>query len=62
MASAKKCDVCKTLFEKPICTPDVTINIYRHPYGDYRVDLCPECQKKLEQFVGGVREALEKGE
>ena len=61
MASARKCDVCKTLFEEH-STPDVTIYIYHHPYGENRVDLCPECQKKLEHFVGGVKEALEKGE
>lgn len=58
MASAKKCDVCKTLFEGHEYIPDVTISIYQHPYGDYRVDLCPECQKKLEKFVGGVKESL----
>ncbi len=58
MASAKKCDVCKTLFEE-FSIPDVTINIYHHPYGEYRVDLCPKCQKKLELFVSGFEEALE---
>ena len=50
--NAKKCDVCGALYEEK-CTQDIRINIYTHPYGDRWVDLCPNCQKKLETFVKG---------
>lgn len=39
--TANKCDRCGTLYEREY-TPDVRINIYSHPYGDERVDLCPK--------------------
>lgn len=48
--TANKCDRCGKLYERQY-TPDVRINIYIHPYGDEWVDLCPECQKKLEDFI-----------
>ena len=48
--TANKCDRCGTLYEQE-CTPDVRINIYIHPYGDQRVDLCPKCQEMLENFI-----------
>ena len=59
MASAKECDVCHKLYREE-CTPDITIEVYRHPYGANRVDLCPECQKKLEAFVKGDKNALDR--
>ena len=31
--------------------PDLKLYQYRHPYGEDRLDLCDECQKKLELFV-----------
>ena len=48
---ACKCDICKKLFEAPMCTPDITIRRYRHPYGEDTLDLCPECQKRLEKWI-----------
>lgn len=45
----KKCDVCGEAYE--IYTPDIRINVYRHPYGDEWLDLCPKCQKKLEEWI-----------
>lgn len=50
MANAKKCDICGRLFEATF-VPDITIHKYRHCYGEERLDICPECQKKLEKFV-----------
>lgn len=49
MASAYKCDVCGTLFTRDII-PDVRLIIYRRGYGDFRQDLCPKCQKELEDW------------
>ena len=51
MASACKCDACGKLYESKGYSPDVTIDIYHHVYGSSRIDLCPECQKKLEKFI-----------
>lgn len=49
---AKKCDRCGALYEEAY-TPDVTVEKYVHPYGSNRIDLCPECQKRLEKFLFG---------
>ena len=46
------------MFEERGYIPDVNINIYIHPYVDFRVVLCPECQKKIDEFVDGVKESL----
>ena len=54
MSKACKCDICGKLFNDRMATPDLTIERYRHPYGSERLDLCDECQTKLEQFVNGV--------
>lgn len=51
MASARKCDVCEKLYESYPCTPWVNIFVDNYPYGDNRLDLCPDCQKKLEEFI-----------
>lgn len=58
MSKACKCDVCGKLFEERRAVPELTIKKYRHPYGEERLDLCDECQKKLENFVNkkGVNE------
>lgn len=53
MACAKKCDRCGKLYEELSCVPDIRVIEYKHPYGDYRYDFCPECQKKLEEFLKG---------
>ena len=57
MGCACKCDACGTLYEPwQMAVPDVTIRIYRHPYGEDRVDLCRSCQKKLEDFIHYIKE------
>lgn len=53
MSKACKCDICGRLFNARMAVPDLTIERYRHPYGSERLDLCDECQTKLEQFVNG---------
>ena len=50
MANAYKCDVCGDLFTRE-CVPDVRVVIYRHGYGEFRQDLCPKCQKELEDWL-----------
>lgn len=51
MALACKCDICGKLYEARMSAPDLKLTRYRHPYGESRLDLCDECQKKLEAFV-----------
>ena len=53
MSRAWQCDICGKLYDAPMSVPDLRIYRYRHPYSENRLDLCDECQKKLEQFVGG---------
>lgn len=55
MASALKCDACGKLYDIPEHHPDIRVSKCMHPYGDTYYDLCPECQKKLEAFVEGVK-------
>ena len=50
MASAHKCDRCGMLYER-LCVPNIQIIEYHHGYGDYRKDLCPECQITLENWL-----------
>ncbi len=47
---AYKCDICDKLFERTV-KPDITIYVYHHPYGEDRLDICDECQSKLEAWV-----------
>lgn len=49
--NAKKCDRCGELYDPPMYTPDVRVDIYRHPYGDRWLDLCFNCQAELEDFL-----------
>ncbi len=51
MGKAYECDICGKLFSARMAVPDITIIKYVHPHGSERLDLCDECQKKLEQFV-----------
>ena len=54
MANAKKCDICGTLYESPMCNDAVRIHLdfgYAWPTGDRYVDLCDECYNKLCEFV-----------
>ena len=52
MAKAYECDVCGGLFKRE-CVPDVAVVVYYHGYGETRKDLCPECQKELENWLKG---------
>ena len=51
MANAKKCDVCKKLYETPVCNDPVRIHIDCGPYDNMCVDLCDDCYNKLCDFV-----------
>ncbi len=53
MASTCKCDACGKLFKSTLYIPNVTIDIdvYTHPYDYSHLDLCLECQEKLENFI-----------
>lgn len=51
MASAKKCDVCKKLYETPIRNDAVRIHMDFGWTGDRYVDLCDNCYGKLCDFV-----------
>ena len=50
---AKKCDACGVLYEDDIHNVSM-VKIVKdcHPYPEEHVyDLCPKCQKKLEEFI-----------
>ncbi len=49
MASAKKCDVCGTLYEQDV-RPHIRV-VHEMLQGEEIYDLCPECQKKLENWL-----------
>lgn len=51
MANAKKCDLCKRLYESPICNDVVRIHIGCGYFDDRRIDLCDDCYNKLCDFV-----------
>lgn len=58
---AYKCDVCGKLYDNITgCVPNIVIREYVHPYGDKIKELCPECQARLEDFVGGKAHAIDK--
>lgn len=51
MANAYKCDACGCLYTEKTLSM-VSIVIDRHPYPvQTECDLCPKCQKKLEDFI-----------
>lgn len=50
---AYKCDRCGTLYEYN-CENYLGkhyISKECHPYDDMKIDLCPKCQEKLEQWL-----------
>lgn len=51
MANAKKCDICGTLYESPICNDNVRIHLDFMHSGGYYVDLCNICYGRLCDFV-----------
>lgn len=52
--TAYECGRCGALFKRN-CVPETTITIDQHPNGLQRLDLCPKCQKELENWIGGSR-------
>lgn len=52
--TAYECDRCGALFKRN-CVPKTTITIDQHPNGFERLDLCPKCQKELENWIGGLQ-------
>lgn len=48
--TAYECDRCGALFKRN-CVPETTITIDQHPNGLQRLDLCPKCQKELENWI-----------
>ena len=51
MANAKKCDICGTLYNSPICNDAVRIHLDFGYGGDHYVDLCSTCYGRLCDFV-----------
>lgn len=51
MANAKKCDICGTFYDSPVCNDAVRINIDLLYAGNRYVDLCDTCYDKLCLFV-----------
>ena len=53
MSAALKCDRCGTLYEYDyqlyLCSYYVCKDC--HPSGDLKLDLCPNCQQKLIEWV-----------
>lgn len=54
--NAHECDRCGQLFKRPY-VPDITIRHYHHGYGEYRLDLCDDCQKQLEKWLKEKQES-----
>ena len=58
MAKAYKCDICNKFFidKKASDQKRGMVEIY-DPYGqDKKLDFCPECQEKLDEFIGLKKE------
>lgn len=53
---AKKCDRCGKLYDRYDAVPNLKVQKYIHGFGDVRLDLCPECQRKLEIFCNYVED------
>lgn len=53
---AKKCDRCGKLYNRYDAVPNLQVQKYIHGFGDVRLDLCPECQRKLEIFCNYVED------
>ena len=55
MSEVNKCDRCGTLYEYDYNFYIGKHNIYKdcHPYSDYQIDLCPDCQTELEKWIKG---------
>lgn len=59
MSNAKQCDRCKKLYSLPISFMTVdewwrfSVSKDCHPYPEIKFDLCPECLKKLAEWLKG---------
>ena len=50
MAKAYKCDRCKKLFEEKVSRENRIFISYSMNCGGCTYDLCPECQKQLDDW------------
>ena len=59
MSKANKCDRCGVLYEYnwENYIHKHYINKDCHPYPDYRIDLCPNCQTELEKWLKERKES-----
>ena len=48
---AKKCDICGTLYESPICKDPVRIHLDFGYSGGCYIDLCSTCYGRLCDFI-----------
>ena len=58
MIKAYKCDICGKLYEVSLPYPDLRLYRGQYPHID-QLDLCDECQEKLERFVNGNKEVAD---
>ena len=55
MSQTRICDKCGKILH---CAPDTKIKIYVHPYGDMEYELCPDCTKKLQNWLNSKNELI----
>ena len=51
MSLARKCDKCGAFYDNKDVKPDLMLRKYKHGYGEEVIDLCPDCQRILEEWV-----------
>lgn len=61
MAIACQCDRCGKFCEARKYVPDIRILRYHYPSRETYYDLCDDCQKELESFIG-YSKSKKKGE
>lgn len=50
MALAKQCDRCGAFYQQKV-SPNIQIRKYTYQRDYFDIDLCPDCQKKLETWL-----------
>lgn len=56
MADAKKCDICGGFYDLPNSLQYIKYALIKREIINTAYDLCPECQKKLNNFVESMKE------
>lgn len=51
--TAKKCDRCGAYYDKTDVRPEINIVQFKNGFTTNFIDLCEECQRKLESFLKG---------